>query len=61
MGNPTKAIDLCKKMIDVNDGEICANLGEYYRPFFAPYSEILEKEISMYEKEGCSCRSTATS
>ena len=50
-GDPSKAIDLCKKMIDVCDGEVCANLGEYYRPFFAPYSEVLEREISAYKKE----------
>ena len=50
-GDPAKAYDLCKKMIDVCDGNICANLGEYYSPFFGPYSKLLEKEISKYKKE----------
>lgn len=50
-GDPKKAYNLCKKMIDVYDGDVCANLGEYYRPFFAPYSKLLEKEISTHKKE----------
>ena len=50
-GDPTKAYDLCKKMIDVCDGNVCANLGEYYSPFFEIYSKLLEKEISKYKKE----------
>ena len=50
-GDPFKALDLCKKMINVNDGKIIANLGDYYRPFFAPYSELLKTEINKYSKE----------
>jgi carbamoyltransferase len=50
-GNPSEAIELCKKMIDVCEGKVVANLGEYYRPFFGPYTELLKKEINKYAKE----------
>ena len=50
-GDPFKALDLCKKIINVKNGEIIANLGDYYRPFFAPYSELLKNEINKYSKE----------
>ena len=50
-GNPQKALSLCKKMINVCEGEVVANLGDYYRPFFSPYSELLKKEINEYSKE----------
>ena len=50
-GDPYKALGLCKKMINVSEGKIIANLGDYYRPFFAPYSEILKFEINKYSKE----------
>tara|TARA_B110000858_G_scaffold189477_1_gene236305 strand:+ start:344 stop:2074 length:1731 start_codon:yes stop_codon:yes gene_type:complete len=50
-GDPQKAISLCKKMINVCEGKVIANLGDYYRPFFAPYSELLKKEINEYSKE----------
>ncbi len=51
LGEPSKAIGLCKQMINVNEGKIIANLGDYYRPFFEPYSESLKKEILKYSKE----------
>lgn len=50
-GDPQKAMSLCKKMIDVREGEVIANLGDYYSPFYAPYSEFIEKEIKKYSKE----------
>lgn len=50
-GNPSHAMNLCKKMIDVNDGKVSSNLGEYYSPFFAPYSKKLKKEIGTFKKE----------
>ena len=50
-GDPFKALDLCKKIINVKNGKIIANLGDYYRPFFAPYSEFLKNQINKYSKE----------
>ena len=50
-GNPSKAYNLIKKMIDVREGDVYANLGNYYQPFFAPYSELLECEVEKYSKE----------
>ena len=36
---------------DVKNGDVYANLGNYFRPFFNPLSEILVKEISNFSKE----------
>ena len=44
-GDPSGAYNLIKKMIDVKDGDVYSNFGDYYRPFFAPYSELLETEV----------------
>jgi predicted NodU family carbamoyl transferase len=50
-GNPSEAYNLIKKMIDVKDGDVYSNFGDYYRPFFSPYSELLETEVKKYSKE----------
>lgn len=50
-GDASKAYALCRQMIDVYEGDVKANLGDYYRPFFAPYSEPLKEEISLYDKQ----------
>ena len=50
-GNPKNALNLCKKMMVVKNGDVYANLGNYFRPFFNPLSEILVKEISNFSKE----------
>jgi carbamoyltransferase len=50
-GNPKKAIKLMHKMITVKKGKLFANLGDYYRPFFSPYSNKLKKEIKKYSRE----------
>ena len=50
-GNPLEAYSLIKKMIDVREGEIYANIGDYYRPFYSPYSQLLEREIGKYSKK----------
>ena len=49
-GNYKKSIDIMKKMIDYKNGEIKANLGEFYKPFFKPYSDKLKK-LSKVKKE----------
>ena len=50
-GNPKNAKKLMEEMISYKDGHICANLGEYYRPFYTNYSETLTNEIGKYSKE----------
>ena len=50
-GDPHKALPLMEKMIGVEDGALIANLGDYYRPFFEPYSDNLIKEINRFSKE----------
>lgn len=50
-GDSKKTLPLCKKMMDVSDGKIIANIGDYYRPFFAPYSECLKEKIDSFSKE----------
>ncbi len=50
-GDSREALTLCKKMMEVIDGQIVPYLGDYYRPFFAPYSEVLESEITKFSKE----------
>ena len=50
-GNPNKALSLMKKMIDVKHGQLYSKLGDFYRPFFKPYSKNLKKEISKYSRE----------
>ena len=49
-GNYKKSIDIMKKMIDYKNGEIKANLSEFYKPFFKPYSDKLKK-LSKVKKE----------
>ena len=50
-GNPNKALPLMKKMINVKNGEVEASLGDYYKPFFKPYSKFLQKEIAQFSSE----------
>ena len=50
-GNPSKALSLMKKMIDVKNGKVTAKLGDLYRPFFKPYSKVLKKKINRYSRE----------
>jgi len=50
-GNPSNAMDLCKKMINVCDGRVVGQLGEFYRPFFQPYERELQDEINSFSKE----------
>jgi carbamoyltransferase len=38
-------------MIEVKDGKIIAHLGDNYKPFFAPYSDILTSAVSSFSKE----------
>lgn len=51
LGNYTQALDFVKKMMYVKEGEIVANLGEYYVPFFSNYSQALLDEANMYKRE----------
>jgi carbamoyltransferase len=50
-GDPTKALYLMEDMIEVTNGSLIANLGDYYKPFFAPYSEKLINEVSKFSRE----------
>jgi carbamoyltransferase len=50
-GDSKAALDLCKKMIDVENGVIKSSLGKFYSPFFQPYSSNLEEEIKNYKRE----------
>lgn len=50
-GNPNNALFLMKEMIDVKEGEVNANLGNLFRPFFKPYSKTLKKKISRFKRE----------
>jgi carbamoyltransferase len=50
-GDPTKALSLMEDMIGVTNGSLVSNLGEYYKPFFAPYSEELINEIGKFSRE----------
>jgi len=50
-GEKEKGLPLCRKMMEVNEGKIIVHLGEYYRPFFTPYSDVLKSEVSGLSKE----------
>ncbi|MDC0229743.1 carbamoyl transferase [Deltaproteobacteria bacterium] len=50
-GDKKKALPLCKKMLEVSVGKIKAHLGDFYCPFFAPYSEKLNSDIAKFSKE----------
>ena len=50
-GDPTEAYSLMQKMIEVKSGDVHSNFGDYYRPFFSPYSELLESEIKKFKRE----------
>ena len=50
-GDPSKARSLMNSMISVKDGELIASLGDYYRPFFAPYSDALVTEVKKFSRE----------
>ena len=50
-GNYKKSLNMMKKMIDYKNGEIKANLGDFYKPFFRPYSAKLKKIIKSQTKE----------
>ena len=47
-GKHNKAMPLMKKMVNVIKGDLIASLGEFYKPFFKPYSRVLRKEISKF-------------
>ena len=49
-GNPTKAINLMRKMITVKQGKLRSNLGDYYKPFFSSYNSKLIKEIKRFRR-----------
>ena len=40
-----------KQMIDVKHGDVIASLGDLFRPFFKPYSQILKKKIKLFKRE----------
>ena len=50
-GDSSKALSLMRSMIDVKEGELIASLGDYYRPFFAPYSQALIAEVRKFSRE----------
>jgi carbamoyltransferase len=50
-GNPLIALPIMKKMIEVKEGKLIGNLGDYYRPFFSPYSDQLIKELLPFSRE----------
>lgn len=50
-GDHTKALSFVKKMIYVENGKIIANLGDYYRPFFTNYSDLLKREAKQFSSE----------
>lgn len=50
-GNPSKARSLMRSMITVKKGKIIASLGDYYKPFFFPYSQLLVSKIKKYSRE----------
>ena len=50
-GNSKKAIHLMKRMINYRSGKIESNLGDFFKPFFQPYSNKLIKEIKKFKKE----------
>ena len=49
-GNPNNALFLMREMIDVKEGEVNANLGNLFRPFFKPYSKSLKKYLDLNVK-----------
>lgn len=50
-GDSSKAIGLCEKMIGVSEGRVIGFLGDFYAPFFQPYSDVLVDEISKHARE----------
>ena len=50
-GDPSKAMELCKKMICVSDGRVISNLGNFYRPFFQPFEHELTEEVKKFSRE----------
>ena len=50
-GDPSKAQSLMRSMIDVKEGKLIASLGEYYKPFFSPYSKSLIAEVKKFSRE----------
>ena len=50
-GDPSKAMELCKKMINVSDGRVIGQLGKFYRPFFQPYEHELTGEVKNFLRE----------
>jgi carbamoyltransferase len=50
-GDPSEAMELCKKMINVSDGKLVSSLGSYYAPFFEPYEKQLINEIKKFSRE----------
>jgi carbamoyltransferase len=50
-GDPVIAMPLMQKMIFFDNGQIKSNLGDFYKPYFKPYSDVLIKEISNFKKE----------
>ena len=49
-GDPNKTLDLMRKMINIKNGRLEGNLGNYYRPFYTNYSASLIEEINKYKK-----------
>lgn len=50
-GNYKIALHLMEKMITFKDGKLLSKMGEFYKPFFKPYSEELIEQISKFSKE----------
>ena len=50
-GNPNKALDLCKRMIEIKEGKVIAHLGDFFSPFFSPYSEFIKEKVKNYRRE----------
>ncbi|GHV92678.1 carbamoyltransferase [Spirochaetia bacterium] len=50
-GNPTNAMHLMEKMMSVENGQLIAHLGDYYMPYFSPYSDFIKNEIAKYSRE----------
>ena len=53
-GNCDETLPLMKKMIDFDGDKIVSNLGDYYRPFYTEYSDLLVAEVQGFSKEDIS-------
>ncbi|DAB28567.1 MAG: hypothetical protein A2513_05370 [Sulfurimonas sp. RIFOXYD12_FULL_33_39] len=50
-GDYTKALSFVQKMIYIENGKVVTNLGDYYKPFFTNYSDLLEEEAREFSRE----------